>query len=152
MQQPCHIFGMLQHCNLSDELAVTTMDAIYAGNLDIGSDGGMVNLQGTFGFAIGNSFLGTTIATGGGTAPGAPVIMSLTRAELCGMFAAVTYVGLVREYCHGMTPRKGLGYTLYCDSKAASSRMSNSYFDEFGTIWRCRANYDLEVAIHQCLK
>jgi membrane-associated PAP2 superfamily phosphatase len=30
--------------------------------------------------------------------------------------------------------------------------MMNSYFDKFGTIWRCRANYDLEVAIHQCLK
>jgi ribonuclease HI len=152
MQQPAHISSMLKHCDLSDDSALATMDAMYAGNLDIGSDGGMVDLQGTFGFVIGNSFLATTIATGGGNVPGAPVIMSSTRAELCGMFAAVTYVQLAREYCHGITPRTGLGYTLHCDSKAALSRMTDSYFDEFGTIWRCRANYDLEVAIHQCLK
>ena len=49
-------------------------------------------------------------------------------------------------------PKKGFKYTLYCDSKAALSRVTNSYFDEFGTIWRCRANYDLEVAIRQCLQ
>jgi ribonuclease HI len=152
-QQPGHISRMLHHCDLSDKSAVSTMDAsMYEGNLDIGSDGSMVDLQGTFGFVIGNSFHGTTITTGGGNVPGAPVIMSSTRAELCGIFAAITYVRLAREYCHGISPRKGLGYTLYCDSKAALSRMSNSYCDEFGTIWRCRANYDLEVAIHQCLK
>jgi hypothetical protein len=112
----------------------------------------MVDLQGTFGFVVGNLLLGTTIVIGRGNVPGAPVIMSSTRAKLCGIFAAVTYVRLVQEYCHGITPRKGLGYTLYCNSKEALSRMTNSYFDEFGTIWRCRANYDLEVAIHQCLK
>jgi hypothetical protein len=92
IQQPCHISRMLQYCDLSDKLAVTTMDAMYAGYLDIGSDGGMVDLHGTFSFVIGNSSLGTMIAIGGGNVPGAPVIMSLTRAKLCGIFAAVTYV------------------------------------------------------------
>jgi hypothetical protein len=95
---------MLQHCNLSDESAVATMDVMHTGNLDIGSDGAMVDLQGTFGFVIGNSFLRTSIATGGGNVPGAPVIMSSTRAKLCGMFTAITYVWLAREYCHGITP------------------------------------------------
>ena len=54
------------------------MEAMYAGNLDIGMDGGMVDLKGTFGFVIGNSSIGTIIAKGGGNVPGAPVIMSLT--------------------------------------------------------------------------
>jgi hypothetical protein len=64
----------------------------------------------------------------------------LTQAKLCGMFAATSYVWLAREYCNGITPRKGFGYTLYCNSRASLSRVTNLYFDEFGTIWRCRTN------------
>jgi hypothetical protein len=121
--------------------------ALCDGTLDVGSDGGMLDLRGTFGFICGDTATLEEIAMGKGTVPGSTVIMLLTRAELCGIFAAVTDIQLVTEFYHVVQPKMGHKHTLYCDSKAALSRVTNSYFDEFGTIWQCRANYNLEVAI-----
>ena len=40
---------------------------------------------------------------------------------------------------------------MYCDSKSALQRISDLFYDGFGTTWRCRANYDLESAIRASL-
>jgi hypothetical protein len=146
-QQPRHIKKLLQYCDLTNEAAAATVSAFSEGKLDVGSDGGLLDLRGTFGFVCGNMTTTEMTGTSKGIVPGSMVIMSSTRAELCGIFAAVTYIRLALAFYHVLRPKKGFMYTLYCDSKAALSIVTNSYFEEFGTIWRCRANYDLEVAI-----
>jgi hypothetical protein len=119
---------------------LATVAALCDGTLDVGSDGDLLDLRGTFGFICGDTATLEATAMGKGTVPGSTVILSSTRAELCGIFAAVTYIQLVKEFYHVVQPKQGHKHTLYCDSKAALSRVTNSYFDEFATIWRCIAN------------
>ena len=90
------------------------------------------------------------LPVGKGHVPGASLIMSSTRTELCGLFAAVTHLRLVVEYYH-IIPNKNVSCRIYCDSKAALARVADKYYDGFGTTWRCRTNYDFEVAIRTCL-
>jgi ribonuclease HI len=76
--------------------------------------------------------------------------MSSTRTEMCGLFAALTHLRLVVEYFH-IIPKETASCRIYCDSKAALARVDDKYYDDFGTTWRCRRHYDLEVAIRTCL-
>ena len=76
--------------------------------------------------------------------------MSSTRAELSGILAALTYLRLAMEYIN-KDWYPGLICMLHCDSKAALQRVRSFEYQGFGTSWRCRANYDLEVAIKDCL-
>jgi hypothetical protein len=69
---------------------------------------------------------------------------------LCGIFAAITHLRLVVEYYH-IIPNKNVSCRIHCDSKAALARVVDEYYDGFGTTWRCRTHYDLEVAIRDCL-
>jgi ribonuclease HI len=78
--------------------------------------------------------------------------MSSTRTELCGIYASLCYVQLVTKFFHLVLPRRGLACTIYCDSKAALQRVRDLTYSEFGTTWRCRANYDLEAAIRESLR
>ena len=80
--------------------------------------------------------------------------MSSTRTELCGLFAALTYVRLVMEYYDLKVThlQDNFQCILYCDSTAAISRASDAESTYFGTTWRCRINYDLEAAIRTCLE
>ena len=76
--------------------------------------------------------------------------MSSTREELSGILAALTYLRLVLAYTNiALLP--GLQCILHCDSTAALQRVKSIDYQRFGTAWRCRANYDLEVAIKVCL-
>ena len=77
--------------------------------------------------------------------------MSSTRAELSGILAAFTYVRLIIEFTDAHNPN-GLKCVLHCDSRAALQRVKSIANHGFGTSWRCRANYDLEVAIQACLQ
>jgi hypothetical protein len=66
------------------------------------------------------------------------------------LFAAITHLRLVVEYYH-IIPNKNVSCRIFCDSKAALARVADKYYDGFGTTWRCRTHYDLEVAIRTCL-
>jgi ribonuclease HI len=110
-----------------------------------------LNELGTFGFVWGvPNEVDKLLPVGKGHVPGASLIMSSTRTELCGLFAAVTHLRLVVEY-YRIIPDKNVSCRIYCDSKAALARVDDKYYDGFGTTWRCRTNYDLEVAIRTCL-
>ena len=82
--------------------------------------------------------------------PGASFIISSTRAEMCGLFAAITHLHLMVEY-HALRPSKDASCRIYCDSKGALARVVDTYYDGYGTTGRCRTHYDLEVAIRTCL-
>ena len=71
---------------------------------------------------------------------------------MCGLFAAMTHVRLAIAYHHMTLPKGGIEAIVYCDSKAALQRVQDLGYDEFGTTWRCRANYDIEAAIRECTK
>jgi hypothetical protein len=60
----------------------------------------------------------TLLPVGKGHVPGASLIMSSTRTELCGLFAAVMHLRLVIEYYH-IIPNKNASCRIFCDSKAA---------------------------------
>ena len=110
-----------------------------------------MNAFGTFGYVWGKpSAVDTLLPIGKGRVPGASLIMSSTRTEMCGLFAAITHLRLVVEY-HAIRPSKDASCRIYCDSKAALARVDDKYYDGFGTTGRCRSNYDLEVAIRTCL-
>jgi hypothetical protein len=83
---------------------------------------------------------------------GTPVFMSLTRTELCSMLASLTYLHLIIQYFHIAAPKKGFQCTVHCDSLAALNQVKDLTYDSFGMTWRCRVNYDMEVAIHICLQ
>jgi ribonuclease HI len=78
--------------------------------------------------------------------------MSSTRTELCGVYAALCYTTLVKMFYHLVLPRKGMVCTVFCDSKAALQRIRDLSYSEYGTTWRCRANYDLEAEIRSLLQ
>jgi ribonuclease HI len=151
-QQPPHVQRLLRHCDLTEITTRKLVTLISSPRpFDGGTDGGLLNEFGTFGYVWGNSFaVDKLLPVGKGHVPGASFIMSSTRAELCGLFAAITHLRLVVEY-HAIIPNKNASCRIYCDSKAALARVADKYYNGFGTTWRCRTNYDLEVAIRNCL-
>lgn len=48
--------------------------------------------------------------------------------------------------------QQNLQCTFVCDSKTAHKCVAQLDYSGFGTTWRCRANYDLEVAIKDCIE
>ena len=146
--QATYIRTILKNADLSDKSAAAVAATVNSANpLHCGSDGGLLNGIGTFGFVWANSSSQEVIASGKGYVPGHTIGMSSTRAELCGIFAALIYLELVTTYHHLVPPQRGKMCTVYCDSLAALQRISKLSHDSFGTTWRCRANYDLEAAI-----
>ena len=151
--QAPHIQSILQHSDLSDNSALLIANHIRQSlPLSCGSDGGIPQGRGTFGFVWADPTTSSILGKGNGVVPGYSEGMSSTRAKLCGIFAALTYLRLVTQYYHVVVPKMGTEHTLYCDSTAALSRISDLSYDGFGTTWRCRANYDFESAIRACLR
>lgn len=105
--------------------------------------------SGTFGFVWSDG--NTLFASGKGHTTGGGDSTSSTRAELSGILAALTYLRLVLEYTR-VTIRQEVECVVHCDSRAALQRVGSFEYEGFGTSWRCRANYDLEVAIKVCLQ
>jgi ribonuclease HI/exonuclease III len=151
--QDLHIRQLLEHADVSDNSAAAVLHQLYTQrHIVAGTDGGLLNDNGTFGYVWANPVDITTLSSGRGEVPGHPVSMSSTRTELCGLFAALTYLRLAMAYYHMVIPRGGINVTIYCDSKAALMRVQDLAYDEFGTTWRCRANYDIESATRHCIK
>jgi ribonuclease HI len=151
-QQPNHVRHLLRHCDLSEITTQKLVSLIRSpGPFYGGTDGGLLNELGTYGFVWGNySAVDKLLPIGKGHVPGASFIMSSTRAEMCGLFAAITHLRLVVEY-YAIIPNKNDSCRIYCDSKGALARVADQYYDGFGTTRRCRPHYDLEVAIRTCL-
>ena len=118
-----------------------------------GTDGGLLNGEGTFGFNWADATLETILVEAMGRVPGQPTVMSSTRAELCGILGALTYLRLVIEY-YVLEPyiSEALRFVLFCDSKGAIRRVENLATAGFTTTRRCRNHYDLEAAIALCLE
>jgi ribonuclease HI len=142
----------LSDCVLTEKATQKFVSLICSpGSFSGGTDGGLLNELGTFGFVWGNhAAVDELLPVGKGHVPGESLIMSSTRTELCGLFAAITHLRLVVEYYH-IIPNKNVSCRIYCDSKAALARVVDKYYDGFGTTWRCRTHYDLKVAIRTCL-
>jgi ribonuclease HI len=116
-----------------------------------GTDGGLLNGLGTFGYVWRDPNLDDELLPiGMGHVPGASLIMPSTRTEMCGLFAALTHLRLVVEYFHIVLSEKA-SCRIYCDSRAALARVDDKYYEDFGTTWRCRQHYDFEVVIRACL-
>jgi len=147
--QAHHIRQTLANCDLSSTSAETTIEKLYeCDRLSIGTDGGLLDKIGTFGFVFGDPASLDTWATGNGYATGANNNMSSTRTELAGVFAALTYLRLIVQYYCVVLPRES-SLTLYCDSKAALAGITQDH-RRFGTSRRCRKHYDLLSAITFC--
>jgi hypothetical protein len=128
----------MEYSDLSDETANKVMNRLYAARQVVaGTDGGLLNYDGTFGYVWANPDDNAVLASGQGNVPGQPVSMSLTRTKMLGLFAALTHVRLVIEYFHMVLPHGAFTATVYCDSKAALQRVQDIEFNEFGTTWRC---------------
>jgi ribonuclease HI len=153
-RQPEHIRQTMLHADLSEVSAQRVVAQTIYGQrrLAAGTDGGLSKGYGTFGYIWANPEDREVLTSGCGEVPGQVVSMSSTRTELCGLFAALTYMRLTIAHYHIVLPREGVLALVYCNSKAALQRVQDLFFEEFGTTWRCRANYDLEAAIHICLK
>jgi len=148
--QPEHVQRILENCDLSTATAQTTAEKVYeCGNISIGTDGGLLDEIGTFGYVFGDHESTETYATGKGYVNGASSNMSSTRAELAGVFAALTYMRLILQYHCVVQPSNGT-ITLYCDSKAALAGITRDH-RRFGTSRRCRKHYDLLAAITSCI-
>jgi ribonuclease HI len=116
-----------------------------------GTDSGLLNGLGTFGYLWSDPQLtGELLPFGMGHVPGASLIMSSTRTELCGIFATLTHLRLIVEFLHIVLCEKA-SCRIYCDSRAALARVDDKYYEDFGTTWRCRQHYDFEAAIRTCL-
>jgi ribonuclease HI len=153
LSQAAHIQLIMEHSDQTNETAAKVAKHMYcAKQIVAGTDGGLLNGDGTFGYVWAQQDGTTLLAKGNGEVPGHPVSMSSTRTELCGLFAALTHVRLIIEYYHMALPREGIRITIYCDSKAALQRVQDLGYDGFGTTWRCRANYDIESAIRTCIR
>jgi hypothetical protein len=143
----------MQYSDCSNDTAAKIITQFYtAKQLVAGTDGGLLNNDGTFGYVWANPDNIEVLAKGHGNVPGQPVSMSSTRAELCGLFAALTHVRLVTEYFHMVPPQGGYTGTVYCDGNVALQRVQDLEFDGFGTTWQCRVNYNMEAAIRSCIQ
>ena len=153
-RQPPHIRKLLADCDKSEDACQALLQCLLHNRfITGGSDGGLKDFDGTFGFAWGDYQTQMIYASGSGWVPGLKHTMSSTRTELCGILAALTFVRLVMEY-HAVTADQlyeKFTCTLHCDSKAAILRVESIEVDNFGTTWRCRENYDMEAAIQSCL-
>jgi hypothetical protein len=150
-QQPIHVRRILRDCDLSETTTQNAVSLICSGSLYGRTDGGLLNELGTFGFVWGKPrAVDKLLPIGKGHVPGASLIMSSPRTELCGIFAAITHLRLVVQFYH-IVPPKNLFCHIHCDNKGALSRVGNKFYDGFCTTWRCCMHYDLEVAIRTCL-
>ena len=155
LHQPSHITSLLEHADLSEDAASSLADLLQTSDEDChcGTDGGLLNGEGTFGFNWADATLGTILVEAMGRVPGRSTVMSSTRAELCGILGALTYLRLVIEY-YVLEPymSEDLRFVLFCDSKGAIRRVENLATAGFTTTRRCRNHYDLEAAIALCLE
>jgi ribonuclease HI len=153
-RQGDHIRQTMEYLDLSDETATKVMNQLYAARQVVaGTDGGLLNYDGTLGYVWANPDDNAALASGQGKkVPGQLVSMSSTRTKMLGLFVALTHVRLVIEYFHMVTSHDGFTATVYCDSKASLQRVQDIEFDEFGTTWQCRANNDIEAAIRTCIQ
>jgi hypothetical protein len=117
-------------CDLTETATQTLLRS--SGPVYGGTDGGLLNELGTFGFVCGEiSKANALLPIGKGHVPGAPLIMSSTRTEMAELFAATTHLCLVVEY-YAITPTKTTSYRIYCDSKSALARVGDKRHDGFG--------------------
>ena len=138
-----HIWKTLAYADLLEESTQRVVAQIYGQRrLAAGTDGGLLNRYGTFGYVWANPEDREVLTSSCGEVPGQGVSMSSTRTELCSLFAALTYMRLTIAHYHKVLPREGVQALVYCDSKAAL----------LGTTWQRSANYDLEAAICICLQ
>jgi hypothetical protein len=138
--QDTHILHLLEHADLTEDAAGKVISQLYQQrSIAAGTDGGLLNGSGTFGYVWANHENSEVLTSGCGAVPGHPISMSSTRTELCGLFAALTYMRLAIAYYHMVLPKGGDKTHVYCDSKAALSRVQDLFYEEFGTTWRCRA-------------
>jgi len=152
--QPSHVREVLKHCDKTDVSSLAVADLIEERNhIDCAPDGGMLDGIGTFGFVVADEQIQKILMGACGKVPGLKHIMSSTRTELQGIFACLTYLRLVVEYYDIPAEIIDEDFTcwVHCDSKAAISRVEGLEYETFGTMWRCRQNYDLEAAIRECL-
>jgi hypothetical protein len=99
-----------------------------------GTDGGLLNGLGTFGYVRRVPQLaGELLPFGMGHVPGASLIMTSTRTEMCGIFAALTHLRLIVEFFH-IVLREKASCRIYCDSRAALARVDDKYYEDFGTM------------------
>jgi hypothetical protein len=146
-QHPNHVQRLLRECNLSENATLKLVSLIYSTRTFLcGTDGGLLNGLGTFGYVWSDPNLDDDLLPFGMRhVPGASLIMSSTRTEMCRIFTALTH-----EYFH-IVLRAKASCRIYCDSRAALARVDNKYYEDFGTTWRCRQHFDFEVAIRTCL-
>jgi hypothetical protein len=121
--QPCPT-TFTGECDLSRDATLKLVSLIYSSrSLLCGTDGGLLNGLGTFGYVWGDSTkVDALLPFGKGHVPGASLIMSSTRTEMSGLFAALTHLRLVVEYFH-IIPKENASCRIYCDSKAALTRV-----------------------------
>jgi ribonuclease HI len=152
-RQDDYVRQTMEYSDLSDAAAWRIVQQLYlARSIVAGTDGGLLNGDGTFGYVWADPANNNVLACGQGNVPGQQVSMSSTRTELCGLFAALTHVRLAKEFFHMVLPQGGVQIIVYCDSKAALHRVQDLEFDGFGTTWRCRANYDIEAEIRAVIR
>ena len=72
-------------------------------------------------YAWGDPVSQASIVLGWGHVPGSPTSMSSTRAELCGIFAAITHLRLVIQHCHVVLPK---GFS--CNFSAIAKQLYNA--------------------------
>lgn len=146
--QPSHIWHLLHHCDLSEAQAEELVAELHeVWSLDCGTDGGLLAGEGTHGFAWAAQRV--VLSQEHGHIPGAPLIMSSTCAELCGILVAITHLWVIVEHCHVVLPSDVWGH-ICCDSKAALHRIKDLHCEGFGATWHCRAHCDLEAAVRSC--
>lgn len=151
-QQDPHVRALMTHCDKSEEATARVVGLLYSANsLHSGTDGGLADGIGTFGFVWGDAKRRRLLATGKGYIPGSPHSTRSTRTEMGGILSSITYLRLIVGYYSITLPRGGIKCTIHCDSKAAIRRLSSLTHESFGTSWRCREDYDIEAAILSCL-
>ena len=126
--QPRHISQLLEFSDLTEQTSSLVAQLIASETqLFCGTDGGLLNGSGTFGYIWGCSESGTKTGAGKGTVPGHEIGMSSTRTELCAIFAALSYVRLVQEYYRNSEPSPAMNCIVVCDiAKRHSNVWHNS--------------------------
>jgi hypothetical protein len=114
----------MQHSNQDEISSHAFADWLSAGRPTFcGTDGGMKDDLGTFGFAWASSGANKQqFGQGKGRVPGTYLIMSSTRAELGGVFAALTYLRLIIAYYKVKLPY-AFAVTLFCNSQAGLGQL-----------------------------
>jgi hypothetical protein len=107
-QQPNHVQRLPRECDLSENATLKLVSLIHSTRSFVcGSDGGLLNRLGTFGYLWSDPQLtGELLPFGMGHVPGASLIMSSTRTEMGGIFAALTHLRLIAEFFTSFSARK----------------------------------------------